>query len=302
MSYRCRVCGRSFGDNVALMQHAENNRRCSVGAAVVHRGVSAWEGSRGQQVFTSGRSGFSELVASEEAFDGYEYVCCICDRGWPKLAQLNQHLGSGAHDGSDNYECRSCGATFSRLAQILQHQKNGNCGNTEARLGRLIAQDYSNAGTLLIENGGAARYEATLYFDGGARPNPGQGGAGFYLEDCDHYFMAQMAIPLSNAAVTNNQAEYAGLIKGLRAAQQHGVRRLHVKGDSNLVIQQMRGAFAVNSPLLAPLYAKAKLLVQKHFTTVHFEHIYRDQNYKADDLATDAIHHPYHQAQDIYYL
>mmetsp|Transcript_13375 Transcript_13375/g.43584 ORF Transcript_13375/g.43584 Transcript_13375/m.43584 type:complete len:307 (+) Transcript_13375:59-979(+) len=306
MSYRCRRCGRCFADNVALIQHAENSRCGAAGAAAMHRGVAAWEGSRGQQVFTSDRGDFSQLVGSEEAYDAYreEYVCCICDRGWGRLAQLNQHLASGTHDGSDNYRCRTCDQTFSRLAQILQHQRNGGCGATQARLGRLIAQDYANAGTLMLEDDhdSGVGYEATLYFDGGARPNPGTGGAGFVLEDCDDYYIDQSSIAIINpATVTNNVAEYVALIYGLRAAANNGVRRLHVKGDSELVIRQMRGTYRVNNPGLVPLYNKARVATKK-FQLIGFTHVYRNDNTKADELATDAIYYDADVDCDLTYL
>ena len=41
---------------------------------------------------------------------------------------------------------------------------------------------------------------------------------------------------------TNNEAEYEALILGLRAAQALGIRRLQVKGDSKLIIEQVRGS------------------------------------------------------------
>lgn len=40
---------------------------------------------------------------------------------------------------------------------------------------------------------------------------------------------------------TNNEAEYQALIMGLEAAQALGIRRLQVKGDSKLIIEQVRG-------------------------------------------------------------
>lgn len=42
---------------------------------------------------------------------------------------------------------------------------------------------------------------------------------------------------------TNNEAEYSGLILGLKAAVELGLKKLIVKGDSQLVIQQVRTAF-----------------------------------------------------------
>ena len=39
---------------------------------------------------------------------------------------------------------------------------------------------------------------------------------------------------------TNNEAEYTALILGLTAAHALGVRKLHVLGDSKLVVEQAR--------------------------------------------------------------
>lgn len=47
------------------------------------------------------------------------------------------------------------------------------------------------------------------------------------------------SICLSLNRMTNNQAEYFGLIAGLQAASYMGITRLAVKGDSELVIKQV---------------------------------------------------------------
>ena len=50
---------------------------------------------------------------------------------------------------------------------------------------------------------------------------------------------------------TNNFAEYTGLIQGLQAALTCGVKRIHIKGDSKLVVMQ------VALPLVQDLDPKA---------------------------------------------
>ena len=50
---------------------------------------------------------------------------------------------------------------------------------------------------------------------------------------------------------TNNEAEYEALILGMMTAIKIGIKRLTIRGDSRLVIQQMKGEFAVNRVLLA---------------------------------------------------
>ena len=67
--------------------------------------------------------------------------------------------------------------------------------------------------------------------------------------------------PLEGDAVTNNEAEYHGLLQGLRAlAQITGNPELKafdllVQGDSELVIKQCAGAYECRAPNLLPLLA-----------------------------------------------
>ncbi|WP_229857170.1 reverse transcriptase-like protein, partial [Streptomyces anandii] len=77
--------------------------------------------------------------------------------------------------------------------------------------------------------------------DGGSRGNPGPAGYGAVVLD------AATGEPLTEAAeylgvVTNNVAEYRGLLAGLRAA--HALdpgAAVHVRMDSKLVVEQMSG-------------------------------------------------------------
>jgi ribonuclease HI len=53
---------------------------------------------------------------------------------------------------------------------------------------------------------------------------------------------------------TNNMAEYEALIFGLLAALSLGIRQLLVKGDSQLIIKQVRGECSCNEPRLATTF------------------------------------------------
>ena len=57
---------------------------------------------------------------------------------------------------------------------------------------------------------------------------------------------------------TNNEAEYEGLILGLEAALSAGATTVTVHGDSQLVIRQLEGRYAVKASNLQPLFGKAK--------------------------------------------
>ena len=207
---------------------------------------------------------FASLHATEEAFDCRrdEYVCALCDRGFSKLHGLNQHLASGKH-AQHSYECKTCGKSFPRASHLLQHQSSSTCGaatDGHARLGRLIMSDFSSAGTLLLTNG-ADRFEATLRFDGAASPNPGRGGGGYVIIDVDGRDVETGSVEIPGWRTTNNQAEYIGLIHGLKAAERQMIRTLKVQGDSELVIRQMQGKYMVTSSKLRPLHEEANELL-----------------------------------------
>ena len=50
---------------------------------------------------------------------------------------------------------------------------------------------------------------------------------------------------------SNNAIEYEALIKGLRIAIELSAMRLYVRGDSELVIDQVMKESSCNSPLMA---------------------------------------------------
>jgi len=87
---------------------------------------------------------------------------------------------------------------------------------------------------------------------------------------------------------TNNQAEYQGLVEGLKAATEKGMNRLRVQGDSQLVIRQMKGEYAVKNEALRAPYREAKTLASS-CDECHFEHVERSLNSIADRLANVAM-------------
>jgi ribonuclease HI len=126
----------------------------------------------------------------------------------------------------------------------------------------------------------------TVNFDGGSRGNPGPSGIGVVLS-------AQDGTPLLTlgkfiGAATNNVAEYMALIQGLEQAAKFGATKILVRGDSELIIKQMRGEYRVKNPALKDLYEKARELVQG-FKSVKFEHNLREKNALADKLVNRAI-------------
>jgi len=79
----------------------------------------------------------------------------------------------------------------------------------------------------------------TAYIDGGARGNPGPAGYGVYIQGADGAVLGELYGGLGIA--TNNVAEYNGLLAALQWAKEHGHTTVHVKADSLLIVEQMRG-------------------------------------------------------------
>jgi ribonuclease HI len=128
--------------------------------------------------------------------------------------------------------------------------------------------------------------EYVLYFDGCSKGNPGVAGAGFVI------YNNQVEIYHESLFVgekeTNNVAEYSGLVAGLTAALIQNIKNLQVRGDSELIIKQMKGLYKVNSANIIKLYQQAKAM-EKMFTTITFKHVYRTDNKRADALANAGI-------------
>ena len=122
----------------------------------------------------------------------------------------------------------------------------------------------------------------TAFFDGGARSNPGPAGYGVYIVDDLGHVLAELSGSLGIA--TNNIAEYHGLIAALQWAVDHDLKQISIKGDSLLIIEQMRGNYKVKNEGLRPLYHQARMLVMQ-IGNVRFEHVPREKNKDADRLS-----------------
>ena len=127
-----------------------------------------------------------------------------------------------------------------------------------------------------------------LRFDGGSRGNPGVAGAGMVLYDADEGQEVWSGYSFMGDKYTNNEAEYTGILEGLRCAYAMGARSVVIQGDSLLVIKQLEGAWRVKAENLRPYHQKA-LNVLKQFDSFHLCHIEREQNSRADELANEAM-------------
>ena len=287
----CPSCDRYFNSNEALIQHTEAKH----GTSNVHRGVRVWEASRNQMgELTTGVAAGQytyEVTRDDYCEQSDTWDCAICQREFTTARALEQHLNSGVHE-DDLYRCRGCDRTFRNLGSLNQHVTMTDCSARAARQVRTLLSDASNTTGLLQITDQTHRLasrapEGVLFFDGGASPNPGCGGAGFVLfDDCwNEVARASVGVyPYTN--VTNNQAEYVGLIAGLLEAEQQGMRRIVVKGDSELVINQMNGTYAARNDRLIALNEYANQ-IERRFQSVTYKWVPRAENQDADSLAAE---------------
>lgn len=122
--------------------------------------------------------------------------------------------------------------------------------------------------------------------DGAARGNPGPAAYGVLIRDGRGQVVAKLKKYIGR--MTNNVAEYYGLIAALDYAQSHGLPALRVESDSELMVKQMRGLYKVKSVDLQPLFERAKKMSQG-FESFAIEHVFREQNREADALANEAL-------------
>jgi probable phosphoglycerate mutase len=125
-----------------------------------------------------------------------------------------------------------------------------------------------------------------VYIDGGSRGNPGPAAWGAQVRDEGDAVLAELRGAIGVA--TNNVAEYTGLVSALEWCRDQGATRVHIKSDSLLLVQQMRGHYKVKHEGLKPLHGRARL-IGAGFARLTFEHIPREQNTDADRLANEAM-------------
>ena len=126
----------------------------------------------------------------------------------------------------------------------------------------------------------------TAHCDGGSRGNPGPAGFGAVVEDPQGRVAARLNEYLGRQ--TNNYAEYSGLVAVLRWAAEHGVKRLRVVSDSELMVKQMNGQYKVANPGLRPLWEEARRLA-RGLEGFQMSHTLRAGNAEADRLANEAM-------------
>ena len=124
-----------------------------------------------------------------------------------------------------------------------------------------------------------------LYCDGASRGNPGNSSIGVCgVSGGKEIFTISQKIGIA----TNNQAEWNSLKEGLLLAINKGFKEIHVYMDSELVVKQIKGEYKVKNPELKEIKKIVDLLIPE-FTEFKIEHIPRNKNLRADELANLAL-------------
>ncbi len=126
----------------------------------------------------------------------------------------------------------------------------------------------------------------TIYFDGLCYPkNPGGVAAYGYLVFRDDNMIDRGSRAIGEGiGMTNNVAEYEGLLAASQWLKNKGItERIIFKGDSKLVINQLKGEWKISSATSKKYVPKIKELLKGR--DVSFIWVPRDENEEADKLS-----------------
>ena len=142
----------------------------------------------------------------------------------------------------------------------------------------------------MSSEGGAARPDGTgakhirkvlVHIDGGARGNPGPAAAAAVLSSSTGETLDESSRYLGE--VTNNVAEYHGLLLGLERARALGASEVEVINDSELIAKQVQGLYKVKHEDMRRLHSQS-MQALKRFERWSIRSVPRAQNAHADAL------------------
>lgn len=125
-----------------------------------------------------------------------------------------------------------------------------------------------------------------LFADGGSRGNPGPAACGAVLYDSADKIVAEVAEFLGD--LTNNQAEYAGVLFGIRKALTLGATEISIHLDSKLVVEQVSGRWKIKDLKLRKVVGKIYAELAQ-LSKWEISHIPRAKNAAADALVNQVL-------------
>ncbi|HEY7932503.1 MAG TPA: ribonuclease HI family protein [Solirubrobacteraceae bacterium] len=125
-----------------------------------------------------------------------------------------------------------------------------------------------------------------VHVDGGARGNPGPAAAAAVVSSTEGEVLDESSRYLG--AVTNNVAEYKGLLLGLERALALGATEVQVINDSELVAKQLKGIYRVKHEAMQRLHREARGVLE-NFEQWSIRTVPREQNSHADALVNATL-------------
>ena len=124
-----------------------------------------------------------------------------------------------------------------------------------------------------------------VFCDGASRSNPGDASIGVSISfDGKEIHTISREIGIA----TNNEAEYQALIDGLNYCIENSINEVDVFLDSKLVIEQVNKNYKVKAHNLKEFNSQVENMI-KEFKYIEFNHVYREDNKRADQLANMAL-------------
>src|SRR3989337_1164985 len=166
--------------------------------------------------------------------------------------------------------------------QVRKHFDNPeqSPGGVHCRMDPTLNEDVQET----VLPGKEADQEWIMYFDGAFSLQGAGAGVLLVAPTGEHLkYIIQMHFPRESS--TNNTAEYEGLLAGLRIAADLGIKKLIIRGDSQLVVRQVNKDY--QSPLMEAYVDEVRKL-EECFDGIQAEHVPRAENDIADYLSKRA--------------
>lgn len=297
MSFVCSygTCGgKSFNSRRDLKRHSEMVHDQQTSVATSTSKVSEYTAD--QKGFTapqhiefktlSSDLSESDLDLFAKTFpDTTSWECSRCHQVLDDVRDLDEHAQECIMT-ELLYQCQDCKLNFKYLSALYEHVDKTMC-NHEKTIGKSKRHESETT----LTNG--SEYEAVLFFDGAARPNPGNGGGGFILHDAFGRTLEERSLNILHGECTHTQAVYSALIKGMQVAlSTHQIKKLLVLSECEVVINQMTAKYDIiwdtKDTKLVGLNHFA-FRTATYFTRIDFKWIPARENAEASTLAAMGV-------------
>ncbi len=204
------------------------------------------------------------------------------------IEALRQQLPDDGRDGS---ELRMALARLGGVLAAVDSWADGEQGAKKSSVKKSFESDssdvVSNETASVNEASAIVSFESVKVFtDGACKGNPGPSSVGIVIEDLEGLTIYEEGRYLGE--MTNNAAEYQGLIAALEILIANGCPKTYVFMDSKLVVNQVNGLWKVKNSGIMPLVSQVQKL-RRQLPVFKLTHVLRDKNQRADTLANQAI-------------